>query len=71
MNGFKQHPIVPFTLFTRFMDLVLTLVYYHTTLTKWLETWAEDIAILFNRDNEMFIVVIYINLSVKSSNQYL
>ena len=32
MNGSKQHPIVPFTLSTRFKDLVLTLVIYHTTL---------------------------------------
>ena len=32
MNGSKQHLIVPFTLPTRFKDLVLTLVIYHTTL---------------------------------------
>ena len=33
MNGYhKQHPIAPFILSTRFKDLVLTLVYYHTTL---------------------------------------
>ena len=32
MNGSKQQPIVPFTLSTRFKDLVLTLVIYHTTL---------------------------------------
>ena len=30
--GSKQHPIVPFTLSTRFKDLDLTLVIYHTTL---------------------------------------
>ena len=34
MNGSKQHPIVPFTLPTRFKDLVLTLVIYHTTLVR-------------------------------------
>ena len=34
MNGSKQHPIVPFTLSTRFKDLVLTLVIYHTTLVQ-------------------------------------
>ena len=34
MNGSKQHPIVPFTLSTRFKDLVLTLVIYHTTLNN-------------------------------------
>ena len=32
MSGSKQHPIVPFTLPTRFKDLVLTLMIYHTTL---------------------------------------
>ena len=32
MNGSKRHPIVPFTLSTRFKDLILTLVIYHTTL---------------------------------------
>ena len=32
MNGSKQHPIFPFTLSTRFKDLVLTLLYYRTTL---------------------------------------
>ena len=32
MNGSKRHPIVPFTLSTRFKDLVLTAVIYHTTL---------------------------------------
>ena len=32
MNGSKQHPIVSFTLSTRFKNLVLTLVIYHTTL---------------------------------------
>ena len=31
MNGSK-HPIVPFTLSSRFKDLVFTLVIYHTTL---------------------------------------
>ena len=35
MNGSKQHPIVPFTLSTRFKDLVLTLVIYHTTLLRY------------------------------------
>ena len=30
MNGSKQHPIVPFTLSTRFKDLVLTLAIYRT-----------------------------------------
>ena len=37
MNGSKQHPIVPCTLSTRFKDLVLTLVIYHTTLLAALE----------------------------------
>ena len=32
MNGSKQHPIVPFTLSTRFKDLVMTSVIYYTTL---------------------------------------
>ena len=32
MTGSKQHPIVSFTLSTRFKDLVLPLVVYHTTL---------------------------------------
>ena len=32
MNASKQHPIVPSTLSTRFKDLVLTLMIYHTTL---------------------------------------
>ena len=32
MNGSEQHPIVPFTLSTRFKDLVSTLVSYQTTL---------------------------------------
>ena len=31
-NGSKKHPMVPFTLSTRSKDLVLTLMYYHTTL---------------------------------------
>ena len=31
MNDSKQHPIVPFTLSTRFNDLVLTLAIYRTT----------------------------------------
>ena len=35
MNGSKQHPIVPMTLFTMFKDLVLTLVIYHTTLISY------------------------------------
>ena len=34
MNASKQHPIVPFTLSTRFKNLVLTLVIYHTTLVE-------------------------------------
>ena len=34
MNGSKQHPIVPFTLSTRFKDLVLTLLIYHSTASS-------------------------------------
>ena len=31
MDGFIQHPVVTFTLSTKFKDFVLPLVYHHTT----------------------------------------
>ena len=43
MNGSKQHPILPFTLSTRFKDLVLTSVIYHTTLLQ--STMREELSI--------------------------
>ena len=59
INGSKQHPIVPFTMSTRFKDLVLTLVIYHTPLLI-------DAIILHKRKNIFTGMHTYIENSLES-----
>ena len=55
MKGSKQHPIVPFTLSTRFNGLVLTLVIYHTTLlSASFQDVKERIAYTYKNKIEVF-----------------
>ena len=52
MNCSKQHPVVPFTLSTRFKGLVFTLVIYHTTLlSACCQDVKERIAYTYKKQN--------------------